>query len=146
MSKGQMKWCCCWQCKCAKCRDCEEARISWPLVLHYILKQWSLNWDRIWCLKQHSEGLSSENWKYKEFRRLSSNIVSLVYIHCQSQRTRPKENWYSVWLSWCCLKPNPGVCSNPWCAPHTTLLQQMTSFCALPNCMSSLALIEAHTL
>lgn len=58
---------------------------------------------------------------------LSSNIVSAVYIQCQSQRTPPKENWHSEWLSWCCLKPHPGVCSNPQCAPRTILLQQITS-------------------
>lgn len=71
---------------------------------------------------------------------LSSNIVSAVYIQCQSQRTRSKENWHSVWLNWCHLKPHPGVPSNPQCTPfHCNEL-------LLPSSISSFACDwSAHT-
>ncbi len=80
-----------------------------------------------------------------ELQTLSSNIVSAVYIQCHSQRTRPKENWQSIWLRWCYLKPHPGVCSNSHCAPHTVLLQWITSSGLYPAVYPHLPLIEAHT-
>ena len=70
---------------------------------------------------------------------LSSNIVSAVYIQCQSQRTRPKENWHSVWLSWCYLKLHPGVCNNPQCAPHTVSTATNHFYRTVPCCISSFA-------